>query len=208
MSRLVLVHGLAGSSRWWRPLLPYLEGHEVRAVDLPRGTIADAAGWLASTLEEAGPSTLVGHSMGGLVAAEVAAARPELVERLVLVAPAGAELGSARRHHVLPLVQTVVRSRPRVLFNLALDAARVGPLALWRSTGEVVRATVGHLGAVRAPTLVVWGNRDALIPPVRADAYISAIPGARLVVLPHAGHAPMAEAPAELAEAINRFLAG
>jgi pimeloyl-ACP methyl ester carboxylesterase len=206
VSRIVLVHGLAGSSRWWRPLLPHLEGHDVRAVDLPRGGVARAVDWLTAVLETEGPATLVGHSMGGLVAAEVAAEHPQLVERLVLVSPAGAELGSSRLHHVLPLVQTVVRTRPRVLANLAWDATRTGPIALWRSTGEVVRATVGHLRTVQAPTLVVWGNRDALIPPARADAYMAAIPGARLVVLPHAGHVPMAEAPVELADAINAFL--
>src|SRR4051794_34628475 len=92
MVPLALVHGLSGSSRWWRPVLPLLGGRDVRVIELPRFDrgfrLAATAEWLAASLE---PETdLVGHSLGGLVAATVAAERPDLVRRLVLVAPVGA----------------------------------------------------------------------------------------------------------------------
>ena len=209
MTRVVLVHGLSGSSRWWRPVAAALEpDHEVHVVDLPRrASLAEATDWLASWLEtHTGPAALAGHSMGGLLAASVAATRPQLVEKLVLVAPAGADQPSTRRAHVLPLVRAVARTRPRVLAHLARDAMLTGPLTLWRWSGEVAAATVDELGSIEAPTLVVWGERDRLLPTERADLFGAAIPNARVVVLPRAGHVPMLEAPEALSGTLREFL--
>lgn len=209
MSKVVLVHGLAGSPRWWAPVARRLEpAHEVHAVDVPRlPALSDAGEWLAGWIEgEAGRAALVGHSRGGLLAARVAAVRPDLVEKLVLVSPAGGDVPSTRRAHVLPLVRAVVRTRPGVLGHLARDAVRAGPLTLWRASGDAVRATFEELGPIETPTLVVWGQRDPLLPAERAELFRAAIGGAEVVVLPRAAHVPQLEAPDELAEALLRFL--
>lgn len=93
MKRLVLIHGLAGSTRTFDRLLPLLGAWDVQAVDLP-GHGADAANPGADSIEEmAGavrdvvtePAVFLGHSMGGLVCTAVAEQDPALVERLVLV---------------------------------------------------------------------------------------------------------------------------
>jgi pimeloyl-ACP methyl ester carboxylesterase len=63
------------------------------------------------------------------------------------------------------------------------------------------------LGGVRAPTLVVWGEDDRIIPVECGRVYEAAIPGARLEVIDGCGHWPHYEKPAELAETISRFLA-
>ena len=209
MTPVVLVHGLSGSSRWWGPVVKSLvPSHDVHVVDLPRWrTQAETGAWLADWIEShVGRAALVGHSLGGLVAANVASARPDLVEKLVLIAPAGAPEASTRRAHVVPLVRAVARARTRVLVHLARDALRAGPRTLWRAAGEAVTSTIDDLGAIEAPTLVIWGERDRLLPAGRADLFTAAIPGARTVVLPRAGHVPMFEAPDELSAAMLAFL--
>jgi pimeloyl-ACP methyl ester carboxylesterase len=203
---VVLVHGLSGSSSWWKRVVPALEDdHEVRVLDLPpRLTLEDATRWLADRLDE--PAHLVGHSMGGLIAARLAADRPELVERLVLIAPAGASPGT-RLAHVAPLVRTVRRSSPWFVATLARDALRTGPFRLWRAAGEVLEADLrAHLEDISAPTLVVWGGRDRLFPPALGEVFRAEIRDATLVVLEGAGHVPMFDASDELSRELADFL--
>jgi len=203
---VVLVHGLSGSADWWRPIVPRLERErEVRLVDLPQRLPLEAgAGWLAEQLERR--VDLVGHSMGGLIAARLAADRPSLVRRLVLIAPAGVSPGS-RARHVFPLVRALRHTSPRLVPLLARDALRAGPRTLWRAAGEVLEADIrAHLADIVAPTLILWGGRDALLPPSLGEVVRSEIAGARLVVLERAGHVPMTEASEEVSEALAEFL--
>lgn len=209
---VLLVHGLAGSSRWWRRVVAELEpGYDVRLVDLPRLDPAGTASWLGEWIAEAGLErvSLVGHSRGGLVAARLAAERPDLVRRLVLVAPAGVRPHASALAYALPLARTVVRSSPRFLAVLVRDAARAGPRTLWRAAQELLADDVrDDLHRIEAPMLLVWGERDRLVPPALAEVYRAQIPTARLLVLPRTGHVPMWERPRELAAAISAFLAG
>ncbi len=211
---LVLVHGLSGSWRWWEPVLPRLaEGHETHAVDLPRFGAAlrpdETAEWLGDWAASAGLEriALVGHSLGGAAAARLAAQRPELVERLVLVSAAGMPSGRRLAGYALPLATALLTTRPGFLARLAVDALRAGPEALLRGSLYAAGADVREQArAVRAPTLLVWGDRDSLVPPELADAWLEAIPQARLARLPGAGHVPMVERPAELLSALEEFL--
>ena len=206
MPPVILLHGLAGSGSWWKRVVPALEpDHEVRIVDLPRRLVLeDATEWLAEQLES--PSYLVGHSMGGLIAARLAAERPELVDRLALIAPAGASPGT-RIAHVAPLLRTVRRSSPHFLALLARDAVLAGPRRLWRAAGEVLEADLrAHLEDITAPTLVVWGGRDRLLPPALGEVFRAEIRDATLVVLEHAGHVPMFDAADELSRELADFL--
>jgi pimeloyl-ACP methyl ester carboxylesterase len=207
---VVLVHGLSGSAGWWKDVVPELERrHHVHVFDLPKRLgLEAAAGWLAERLQAEGVERahLVGHSMGGLICARLAADRPEVVERLVLIAPVGVSRGP-RRAHVLPLLRALRRSSPRLLPLLARDAVRTGPRTLWRVTGEVLEADVrAHLEVIPAPTLVVWGGRDALLPPAMAEVFRAEIPNATLVVLEHASHVPMFDAAEELNRELAAFL--
>src|SRR5262249_34622707 len=88
---LVLVHGLAGSWRWWSPLFDALtERHRVHVLDLPRprhtSGLVEMSVWLSRWLDAAGldRADIVGHSLGGLLAAELAARQPARVGRLAL----------------------------------------------------------------------------------------------------------------------------
>ncbi len=209
---VVLVHGLSGSGRWWRNVVPELQReHDVRLIDLPpRLSLEEAAEWLAERLvvEDVDRVDLIGHSMGGLICARLAADHPELVGRLVLIAPVGVAPGS-RVRHVLPLLRAVRHSSPRLLPLLARDAVRAGPWTLWRAAGEVLEADLrAHLSAIVAPTLVLWGGRDTLLPAALGEVFRAEIRDARLVVLERAGHVPMFDAPDELNRELAGFLRG
>lgn len=205
---IVFVHGLSASSRWWRAALPLLGEREVRLIDLPRFgrrfRPEGATGWLAAELEAEAPVVLVGHSMGGLVCASLAAERPELVRGLVLIAPAGAPGLRSLHAYARGLVRTVIGARPGFLRTLAEDALRTGPEALLH--GALYATGQPFAGEVSAPTLLLWGGRDHLIPVELAADWQRAIPQARLEVIDDAGHVPMVETPSAFAERLLHFL--
>lgn len=209
---LVLVHGLAGSWRWWSSLLEALAMQcRIYAVDLPRpGRSVGAAAlssWLARWLDAVGLERvdLAGHSLGGLVAAELAARSPQRARRLVLVAPAGIPCGRRLPARALPLVGALAALRGS-LPMVVTDALRMGPVGLTRGIVFVSKCDLTpELPAIRAPTLIVWGKRDHLVPLSVAERWQQALPNARLVLL-DCGHVPMLESPRELTAAVLAFL--
>jgi pimeloyl-ACP methyl ester carboxylesterase len=209
---LVLVHGLAGSLRWWSDVTaPLAEQRCVYAVDLPRPTRgqppAQVSAWLARWITAAGleRADVVGHSLGGIAAVEVALTRPELVRRLVLVAPAGIPCGRTLAQRVLPLLGELADLRGRLRLVVG-DALRLGPVAAARAIAFVSSCDLrGQLAEVRAPTLLVWGNRDRLVPSPIAEEWHRALPRSRVVYI-DCGHVPMLEAPEPVADCILSFL--
>jgi pimeloyl-ACP methyl ester carboxylesterase len=210
---LVCVHGLAASARWWNPIVPALaRTHELHLVDLPRFSAlarfrpGDAADWLVRWLEAAGIErpALMGHSLGGLLAAEVATRRE--LDRLVLVAPVGLP---TRRSFVRETLELVASGRqtPRFLPSIVRDAIRCGPENVLRG-GFYARAAdlSPTLAGVAAPTLLVWGDRDRLVPFALAESWREAIPDAYLFVVEGAGHIPMVQSPVRVAAALLEFL--
>ena len=219
---VVFVHGLGGSTRWWARNVPAIaREHAVYLVNLPgfgalrwrgpRFVLREAADWLGEWLEAAGtgPCHLVGHSMGGYIAVRLAARRPELVRSLVLVAPAGVPTGRAMLSYGVPLVAASLVAAPSFLPVLALDVLRAGPLTILRAARDLLAEDVrDDLRAVGASTLLVWGDRDVLVPPSLGPAMRDEVRDARLVVLRGAGHVPQYDRPREFNEALLRFLAG
>jgi pimeloyl-ACP methyl ester carboxylesterase len=209
---LVLVHGLAGSWRWWSPLFGALAARRrVNVVDLPRlhppvrpDRLSE---WLGRWLDAAGLARvdLAGHSLGGLVAAELASAGGGRTRRLVLVAPAGIPCGRSFPSRAAQLLVELYEVR-RWLPMVAADALRTGPVDVLRGiafvSGRDLRA---ELSAVRVPTLLVWGERDRLVPLHVADVWHQTLPDARLAYL-QCGHVPMLEAPHQLADSMLTFL--
>lgn len=213
---LVLVHGLAGSWRWWRPVLPALAAeHTVHLLDLPgfgrvprlqAFQLDRALDWLAAWARVAalGPTDVVGHSLGALLCARLAARHPETIRRLVLVAPAGIPGRTAARS-ALPLALELLRSRPRLLALLARDAIRSGPLTIGTAALAIVTADLrADLLRIEAPTLVLMGGRDVLIPARHGEELARSLADGRVVVLADAGHVPMVDVP----DAFSRELLG
>jgi len=209
---VVLVHGLSGSWRWWQPVLePLAEHHRVHVLDLPRlgaGFPADElTGWLGRWLDAAELERvdLVGHSLGGLIAAELAAEQPQRVQRLALVAPAGIPCGNTVISRGARLLGTLYDVRGR-LPTVVGDAARAGPFSLLRGALYVSdRDLSAELASVQARALLVWGEDDRLLPARIAAEWQRILPGSKLVRL-HCGHVPMWEAPGELASCLLVFL--
>lgn len=209
---IVLVHGLSGSWRWWRPVLEPLAEHRcVYLLDLPRlgrrFPAAGLTGWLGRWLDAAALESvdLVGHSLGGLIAAELAAEQPQRAHRLVLVAPAGLACGSTALGRSVPLLRTLYDVRGR-LPTIVGDAVRAGPVSLLRgalfASGQDLSV---KLASIHTRTLLVWGEDDRLFPARIAAEWERILPGSRFVRL-RCGHVPMWDAPRELASCLLAFL--
>jgi pimeloyl-ACP methyl ester carboxylesterase len=219
---VVLVHGLAGSARWWRRNVAALaRRYTVYLVNLPgfcsfrrpglRFTLAEGADWLGDWIEAVGigPCHVVAHSMGGYLTISLAASRPELVRRLVLVAPAVIAGTRPIRAYPLALVAAGLAASPTFLPLLALDSFRAGPLTiLWTAYRLLADDVRAELQAVTAPTLLVWGSHDPLVPPSLGPLVRAALPDGTLLVLPGAGHVPNYDRPRQFNAATLSFLAG
>ena len=168
---------------------------------------------------------LVGHSMGGMIAAEMAAIAPNDVSRLGLICPAGLWLDD---HPIADIFSTLPYEMPALLFHDA--AAGAAMMTAGRSVedpgflqaylvqnarqlgmaGRLLfpipdRGLVQRLYRIKAKTILVWGDSDKLIPPVYAQAFKAKIAGAQLVSIPEAGHMVAAEKTKETVAAIQRL---
>jgi pimeloyl-ACP methyl ester carboxylesterase len=166
---------------------------------------------------------VVGHSMGGMIAAEMAAVARTEISRLCLLAPAGLWLDE---HPVVDIFSKLPYELPGLLFHdveagkkllspagnmddpeflkqfLVMNARRLG------MAGKILfpipdRGLAQRLHRIRAETLIVWGNEDALIPVVYGEAFKKAISGSKLVKVAKAGHAVGQEKPQAVLEAIR-----
>jgi pimeloyl-ACP methyl ester carboxylesterase len=248
---VIFVHGLAGQWQNWlenipriaqerRVLAPDLPGHG--ASDPPKDDISiRGCGRMVHELAEQQGierAVVVGNSMGGFVASEVAIQFPDFVERLMLVSAAGISSASVSQAPVMTLgrigqaITAATAARHRELasrpltrhFAMALVArhpSRLKPDLVWEGflTGagrpgfiEALRANLEYdfrerLSEIRAPTLIVWGGDDAVIPVRDADEYERLIDDSRKVVMDDTGHIPMAERPAAFNDLLLEFIA-
>lgn len=175
---------------------------------------------------------VIGSSMGGRIAWSLAAAHPARVRRLVLMAPdgfasPGRPYGAVAQRkpliaYVLPwtlpepmllrmlrstygdperlTAETVTRTRDMLL------APGVRSAILDRMKQSGIKPPEERLRAIAAPTLLIWGDKDAAIPVGHAADYQRELRDVRLVVLPCIGHVPMEEAPGETIAALRAFL--
>jgi pimeloyl-ACP methyl ester carboxylesterase len=216
---VVLVHGLSGSARWWaRNIEPLARRFRVYVVDLVgfgnsrgprRFVLSEASDYLVRWLDVLGVERahVVGHSMGGFIAADLAADHPTRLDRLVLVDAAALPFRRGPLGHVLDLLRTVRGLSLGFLPLLVADAARTGPLTLWRAAKDLLTADLrAKLSRVQAPTLVVWGDRDVLVPLEDGRQLARLLPAGRLAVIPRAGHNPMWDRPAIFNDLVIEFL--
>ncbi|MDQ3280070.1 MAG: alpha/beta fold hydrolase [Acidobacteriota bacterium] len=220
---VALVHGLSGSSRWWMRNFDALAAHYlVAAVDLTgfgrnhrsavvpdippsfRETTSLLARWLETFGE---PVHLVGHSMGGQLSIRLAAERPDLVRSLMLVNSAGMPFRIAPLAHMRELPKPPYGA-PEILRILVPDLLRAGPAALAVASTRIILGDMRPMmRQVRAPSLLVWGESDPIVPLHYGEEMACTIPNARLVVIPRAAHVAMWEAPEEFNRIALDFLA-
>jgi pimeloyl-ACP methyl ester carboxylesterase len=169
-------------------------------------------------------SDLVGASVGGAFAAEMAAIFPERVGRLALIAPFGlfddkepAADPWAQRKDVLPGLMCAEAATWNELVAPPEGANSVEwPIEMTRASEAAARAfwPLGNtrlekrLGLIEAPTLILWGDRDAILPPVYAGTFARAIKGAaRVEIIANAGHLAYLDRPEALANAVLKHFA-
>lgn len=220
---LLLLHGLSGSSRWWarnvtglagkyRLLVPDLIGFGRSRVRTSIPPIEVAAMQLADWIRtlELSSLTVVGHSMGGQLAIHLASGPDAPLDRLVLVDSAGMPRSLTFRSLARFAVEVGPMWRwgdPRFLPTIAGDALTAGPRTLLRAIWNILRDDVRPLlPHIEVPTLIIWGERDTLVPLTDAWVFREKIPGSRLAILKGAGHNPMVDRPHDFNRLLERFL--
>ena len=218
---VLLLHGMSGSRHWWSRNVPALaERFRTYCIDLPGFGGSRGVPWeridhtvtlLMEWMENEGLANghVIGHSLGGAVAARLAALHPDRVDRLILV-DAAIRLPRTRLTIRGASIHYTFRRRPEGLAQLvARDLFRSHPRSFFVSGIDLLGAKwEKELSAIPHPALIVWGEHD-LITPVSLGARLATLlPDAQLAVIPEAGHSPMWEQ----AERFNRvaldFLAG
>jgi pimeloyl-ACP methyl ester carboxylesterase len=171
-----------------------------------------------------------GLSMGGFVAMRMAARRPDLVKKLVLIETSyePEPIENVGRYRLLTAVYRTIGPRliasrvaPIMLGKTILsDPARKADVArfvklmtrrrdMWKAVNGVIdRAGIApsELARIAVPTLILVGDEDVATPPAKAQQMLAAIKGSKLVTIPRAGHSSTLEEPAAVTAAIESFL--
>ena len=234
---LLYLHGAIGQ-KGWAPFLdslaqkftvfaPYLPGYS-KSTGLDKlDDVTDLTLYQFELLDALGVSKahVVGHFLGGMIAAEMAALSPSYVDRMVLAAPTGTWRDSEPVADLLAMTADELQkdlwssasssmslSTADFEANSSLKAAlasdRMQDLTaagkfLWPIPDRGLKRRAYR---IKAPTLILWGENDRIIPPVYAEDFANLIPGSQVSVLPNAGHLLMIERAEVFAGAVADFL--
>ncbi|BEL03240.1 alpha/beta hydrolase [Actinoplanes sichuanensis] len=191
----------------------------------PRPAALDSIGGLAATYValldalDLTDVTVVGNSIGGWIAAEMALLDPARVGRYVLVDAVGIEVPGHPVADFFALSPAELAERSyHDPATFGVDPARLPPPVREMMAGNRVTIEVyagramtdptlaGRLGGVTRPTLVVWGEADRIGDPDFGRAFAAAIPGAGFTLLPETGHLPQIETPDALTAVVREFM--
>jgi pimeloyl-ACP methyl ester carboxylesterase len=243
---LIFVHGLVGDFTHFEHVAPaFAEGFRVAGLDLPgcgisckpgsRHSIQGYARTLLDWMTYVGieRATLVGHSAGGLVAAQAALIAPRRVSRLVLMSSAGLRrygpvtqwlargllrprlLAATLERLAMPMLDHVFATRNAYTEKFVADSLDrpIHPTLpeMAKVFSDLTPDLLSPLVLDRAwsftmPVLVLWGDADRLIPAESATEVASKMPSAKLVMVPECGHMPIIEKPGAVIEALRRFV--
>jgi 3-oxoadipate enol-lactonase len=238
---LLLIQGL-GYARWsWSPIVDalaeryrvvFFDNRGIGESDKPNGpyTVAELAADAAAVLDAAGErqAHVVGASLGGMIAQELARVRPERVRKLVLACTTpGGERALPLPDATVRMIEEATSLEPEVALRrfvenaLAPDAPpelvdRIYALRLanppdpigWLAQSAAALAFDGYdgAGAIAAPTMVVHGMADTVVDPGNAELLAGLIPRAQVELLPGAGHMLFWEQPDRFVELLAEFL--
>jgi len=233
--KLLFLHGAGGYAQWLPFLDALADGYEVILPEHPGFGASDDPDWIRSVpdlamfyldfLEHEGIREvhLVGHSLGGWIAAEIAVRDRSRFKSLTLIAPAGIRVRGVLAG------DTFIWSHEEAVRNLFHDetfAAALLALPLSEAQQDVMlknRFAATKLGwqprwfnpdlekwlhRAKLPALIVWGAQDKVMPPEYAALWQERLPDARLVIIEECGHLPHVEKEAATSRAVREFLKG
>jgi esterase len=238
---LVIAHGLYGSGRNWGVIARRLADHrDVVAVDMrnhgesprfPTQSYPDMAADLAVVIEGLGPQPvdLLGHSMGGKAAMQLALTRPDLIRRLIVadIAPVPYthdQTRNAQAMAALDLTQITTRAEADAALARHIDDAALRAFFLqsldfrtkpphWKLNLSVLEAEMPKIvgwpdtqGQFPNPTLFLTGAQSSYVRPEHRNSIKALFPKARFAKIPDAGHWLHAEKPREFEETVRVFL--
>lgn len=190
--------------------------------------VRDLAGFYAQALKERGlaPLDVIGFSLGGWIAAEMAACNPAQFRKMVLVAPTGIKPPEG---DIMDLFIVTARAYLDASIHNVQSAPEFAKLYGGEQTPEQYEAwedartetsklawmpymfnpSLDNLLPIASglPTLLIWGKQDKIVPVSVAEVFKKSIPGAELVVFDNCGHRPEVEKQAEFSQHLQRFLA-
>lgn len=217
---LVLIHGLGVSSVYWSRIQPLLATNgPVYAIDLPgfgrtthprvvldiAGQVQALADWLIAL--DLHRVHLIGHSAGGQVAAAYAAAYPEHVSRVVLIAPTIGRDSPKLLLHLPALLRDLVREGPSLLPVLITDGLRAGPRQILSADAAITKDdTLATVARLTMPMLVLRGTDDTIVSETEIQQLLHAAPHASYVAVPDAPHVAQWSYPDVVAVIVEAFL--
>jgi 2-hydroxy-6-oxonona-2,4-dienedioate hydrolase len=237
---LVLLHGIGASAERWSKAIPFFyEYFRIIVPDLIGFGHSDKPAveynipffvkFLEDFLNNLGvkKTSLCGSSLGGLVAAEYAINNSAIVNKLILVSPAGTMKTSTKtlEEYILASLYPTHDNVWRAFINMAYDPSTVTERTIqefidrmnlpnakyaFMSTMLGVRNTtnlVSRLSKILSPTMIIWGEQDLMIPVKYAEDYRN-IPNSVLQVIPKCGHTPFTERPKVFSKIAINFLKG
>jgi len=241
---IVMIHGFTSSLETWDSLVQELRpGYRIIRLDLPGHGLSgqDPTGDYSNErtvelflkiLDELGleNSTIVGNSLGGLIAWRAAQSNPNVISKLVLISPGGFSINGVTEDPVaVPMmVKYYLTKAPSAGVKQATSALYGVPTLLTEDrltqiedmmkqpgNGEAFVARAGqftlpapdtNLSKVSTPTLIIWGDKDIMVPPSQGPKFLDAMPNASLINYEGIGHVPQEETPSRLAKDIRDFL--
>lgn len=222
---VLLLHGAGGSARLWRRVMGLLSsGFRTVAPDLPGfggsefdpgATSRDGMSRFIGEFIDAlrvGKASIVASSMGGRAACIFAADRPERVASLVLVSPAGLHRPDEPAISLDGLLREVENGYAEHLHKGRWVAEELekalSTIKALHENGGLSTDIEGELKRITAPTLIIWGGDDRVVPVSYSEMFARSIGGSAIEIIGGAGHMPYVDSPVETAGIIRKFLEG
>ena len=234
---ILFLHG-AGGNRGWQPFHQALAGsNTVYAPSQPGFNGTERPGWVTTITDVAhfnqqlvqklglDQYVLMGHSMGGWIAAEMAAMSPSSLKGLVLIDAVGIR---PKNTDITEIFMVSAQTRAGYRFYDPSQVADIEELTREMTPEETLvdfsnremasrllwkpymhNPSLPHyLAAVGTPSLVLWGKQDAIVPLECGELFNQALSNSKLAVIDQCGHTPQVEKPQEFLEQVTGFLAG